>query len=101
MFYKRIFFIVSFILFSQFGFSQNDFSSPKEFDAVIRGVGGIDALIDWNSNHAEVTNMKYMEDVRTKEDKVYDNPLLCKTPVVRNGKFVTVGYCPEIWGQWE
>ena len=33
MFYKRIFFIVSFILFSQFGFSQNDFSSPKEFDA--------------------------------------------------------------------
>lgn len=33
MFYKRIFFIVSFILFSQFSFSQNDFSSPKEFDA--------------------------------------------------------------------
>jgi len=45
--------------------------------------------------------MKYMDDKTAKEDKVFDEPKLMKTPVVRNGKQVTVGYCPEVWSQWE
>ena len=45
--------------------------------------------------------MKYMEDKTAKEDKVFDDPTLMKTPVVRNGKQATVGYCPEIWATWE
>ena len=75
--------------------------SGKEFDAVLRGVGGIDNLIDWNVKAQEITNMRYMDDPVTKEDKVFDNPKLMRTPIVRNGKFVTVGYCPEIWAEWE
>lgn len=75
--------------------------SGKEFDAVLRGVGGIDILIDWNSKSESIMLMKYMEDVRCKEDKVYDDPSLMRTPIVRNGKMVTVGYCPEIWATWE
>ena len=42
-----------------------------------------------------------MADVRDKEDKVFDNQMLIKMPIVRNGKQATVGYCPEIWGTWE
>jgi len=45
--------------------------------------------------------MKYMDDKRAKEDKVFDDPMLMKTPVVRNGKQATVGYCPEVWASWE
>lgn len=75
--------------------------SGKEFDAVLRGTGGIDKLIDWDSKHPDVTLMKYMDDVRAKEDKVFDEPKLMRTPIVRNGKYVTVGYCPEIWATWE
>ncbi len=75
--------------------------SGKEFDSVLRGVGGIDNLIDWDSKHPDITLMRYMEDRIAKEDKVFDNPALMKTPVVRNGKLVTVGYCPEIWATWE
>ena len=45
--------------------------------------------------------MKYMDDSVAKEDKVFDNPELMKTPVVRNGKQATCGYCPEIWATWE
>ena len=71
--------------------------SGKEFDSVLRAVGGIDNLIDWDSKSPEVTLMKYMEDKILKEDKVFDNPSLMKTPIVRNGKQATVGYCPEIW----
>ena len=73
----------------------------KEFDAVLRGVGGIDNLIDWNSKAQDITIMRYMEDKTAKEDKVFDDPSLMRTPVVRNGKLATVGYCPEIWAQWE
>ena len=75
--------------------------SPKEFDSVLRAVGGIDNLIDWENKSQEITNMRYMEDKIAKEDKVFDDPMLMKTPVVRNGKQATVGYCPEIWASWE
>lgn len=75
--------------------------SGKEFDAVLRGIGGVDMLIDWDSKSDQVTLLRYMEDVASKEDKVFDNPALMRTPIVRNGKQVTVGYCPEIWQTWE
>ena len=75
--------------------------SGKEFDSVLREVGGIDNLIDWDAKHPNVTLMKYMDDQRAKEDKVFDDPALMKTPIVRNGKQATVGYCPEIWESWE
>ncbi len=75
--------------------------SGKEFDSVLRGVGGIDNLIDWDGKSQEITNMKYMDDKRAKEDKVFDAPELMKTPIVRNGKQATVGFRPEIWATWE
>ncbi len=75
--------------------------SGKEFDSVLRAVGGIDHLIDWESKHEDITLMKYMDDKRAKEDKVFDNPSLMKTPIVRNGKQATVGFCPEVWATWE
>ena len=75
--------------------------APREFDSVLRAVGGIDNLIDWNAKHPDIDLMKYMDDAAAKEDKVYDNPKLMKTPVVRNGKQATVGYCPEVWETWK
>ena len=75
--------------------------SGKEFDVVLRALGGVDQLINWESNDPQVTLMKYMDDQTAKEDKVFDDPKLMRTPIVRNGKFVTVGYCPEVWAKWE
>ena len=75
--------------------------SGKEFDSVLRAVGGIDNLIDWDGKHQEITNMKYMDDPVAKEDKVFDEPALMKTPIVRNGKQATVGYQPETWETWK
>ena len=74
--------------------------SGKEFDSVLRAVGGIDNLIDWDSKSPDVTLMRYMEDKIAKEDKVFDDPSLIRTPIVRNGKLATVGYCPEEWAKW-
>ena len=73
----------------------------KEFDSVLRAVGGVDNLIDWNNKSQEITNMRYMDDKIAKEDKLFEDPTLMKTPVVRNGKQATAGFCPEIWQTWE
>ncbi len=75
--------------------------SGKEFDSVLWAVGGIDNLIDWDKKHPDITLMQYMEDKTAKEDKVFDDPALMKTPVVRNGKQATVGFCPEVWETWK
>lgn len=75
--------------------------SGREFDSVLRAVGGIDNLIDWDSKDPEITLMRYMDDTRAKEDKVFDNPKLMKTPIVRCGKQATVGYAPDVWATWE
>lgn len=75
--------------------------SGGEFEAVIRGVGGIDKLIDWDSKEQDVLLLKYTDDVQTKMDKVFNNPKLMRTPIVRNGKQATCGYCPEVWTQWK
>ena len=75
--------------------------SGGEFDSVLRALGGIDKLIDWELKHPDIDLMRYMDDARAKEDKVFDNPKLMKLPVVRNGRKATVGYCPEIWKDWE
>ena len=75
--------------------------SGGEFDSVLRAVGGIDNLIDWDSKSPDLDLIKYMANTTDKEDKVFDNQMLIKLPVVRNGKKATVGYCPEIWSTWE
>ena len=75
--------------------------SGGEFDSVLRAVGGIENLIDYDQKNPEIDLLRYLADKTQKEDKVFENPKLMKTPIVRNGKKATVGYCPEIWATWE
>ncbi|MGH7963722.1 MAG: arsenate reductase family protein [Candidatus Binatia bacterium] len=35
------------------------------------------------------------------ETLLLEDPLLFHTPVVRNGKEATVGYCLEVWKEWQ
>ncbi len=75
--------------------------SGREFDSVLQAVGGVDALVDWDNPAQQVTNLRYMDDPRAKEDALFDDPGLIRTPIVRNGRQATVGYCPEIWATWK
>ena len=34
-------------------------------------------------------------------EKLLEDPSLIRTPVVRNGRQATVGYCPEVWAAWD
>ena len=40
-------------------------------------------------------------DVGKIESLLLDDPLLFRTPIVRNGKEATVGYSPEVWKVWQ
>lgn len=74
--------------------------SGKEFDSVLRAVGGIDKMIDWSSTMDAVIQMRYMDDIRGKEDKAFSDQRTIRMPIVRNGKLATVGYCPDTWEKW-
>ncbi len=72
--------------------------SPRELDSV-RVCVGLEALIDEKSSDADI--LKYLAYDSDKLQKLLENPSLIKTPIVRNGKKATVGYCPEIWKDWD
>ena len=75
--------------------------SGGEFDSVLRAVGGVDNLIDWNVKSPDIDLMRYMDDPVAKEDKIFENTKLMRCPIVRNGTQATVGYCPEVWQTWK
>lgn len=86
------------IKFQMIDLSQKGMSKG-ELDSVLHAVGGLDALIDDKSKgYASLAYLAYDND---KYEKVLEDPLLMKTPVVRNGRQATVGYHPETWERWE
>lgn len=84
-----------FIDMKEKGFSRGEFSS------VVQAVGGIDKLIDENAKDKNtLTLLRYLIE-SDREEKLFENQQLIITPIVRNGKKATVGYCPDIWAYWE
>lgn len=75
--------------------------SKGEIENVIKAVGGLDNIIDYDSKSQDAVLMKYLGSDTQKLEKLLENPSLIKSPVVRNGKLATVGYKPEVWDKWE
>ena len=74
------------------GLSRGEFLSVKS--AV-----GLDAMIDSKAHGVEI--LTYLAYDADKEEKLLENPSFLKTPIVRNGKKATIGYCPDVWKEWE
>lgn len=74
--------------------------SRGEFNSVRQALGGTDVLINEDCKDKDLLALlKYLSD-EDKEEKLLENPQLFRTPIVRNGKKATIGYCPEIWENW-
>ena len=73
--------------------------SPREYQSVKRKVG-FDALVNTKCRAYEYLFMAYITPQAPKE-KLLEHPELFQTPIVRNGQEATVGYCPEVWQNWE
>ena len=76
----------------KYGMSKGELTSVK--NAV-----GLANLID--PKHPDAPLLQYLAYDADKLEKLLDDPTLLRTPIVRNGKQATVGYCPEIWKTWE
>ena len=71
----------------RYGMSRGELTSVK--NAV-----GLASL----SSEPEVT---YLAREADRLEKLFEYPELLNTPIVRNGKQATVGYCPDIWKTWD
>jgi arsenate reductase (glutaredoxin) len=71
--------------------------SKGELNSIKTSVS-LENLIDSNGKQYQKRNLKYL--VHNIEEELLNDPLLFKTPIVRNGPKATVGYRPEIWTEW-
>lgn len=71
--------------------------SKGEFNSVCSAVGGMEKVID--TEKEEFVQVKYLLPEAQRE-RILEMPSLFKTPIVRDGKRATVGYCPEVWKRW-
>ena len=76
----------------KYGMSRGELSS-------VNNAVGLEAMID--KDDEDYPLVQYLASDGAKLDKLYEEPFLIKTPIVRNGKQATVGYCPEVWKTWE
>lgn len=64
----------------------------------IRHKFDLEDLIDKEGRQFKKRNLQYM--TFKIEEELLEDPLLFKTPIVRNGKEVTLGYDPDTWSEW-
>ncbi len=72
--------------------------SRRELESV-RAAVGLEAMLD--ERDPDYPLVQYLASNEAKLEKLFDCPWLIKTPIVRNGKQATVGYCPDVWKTWE
>lgn len=65
----------------------------------VKSAVGIENLIDTGGKEYARRNLKYL--THNVEEELLNNPLLFRTPIVRNGSRATVGYAPDIWREWK
>ena len=72
--------------------------SRGELTSVISCIG-LDEIVNPKDQDYELfMHLARRED---KIEKLFEIPEMLKTPIVRNGKQATVGYCPDIWKDWK
>ena len=71
--------------------------SPGELKSVKNAVG-LDALL--NGDHPDAVLVSYLAYDEDNLEKLLEEPRLLRTPIVRNGRQATVGYCPDVWKLW-
>src|SRR3569832_1041997 len=75
--------------------------SPGELRNVASRVGGMDALIDRDGKRYVERGLKYAAPTGPRiEQMLVDDPLLLRTPIVRDESRATMGYAADVWQRW-
>ncbi len=79
----------------KYGLSKGEFNSVK-------AAVGVEGLINQGAKEYKALNLhKISVGNSSREEILFENPKLYKTPIVRNGKQATAGYQPEVWSAWD
>ena len=73
--------------------------SPGEYRSIRQKIS-FDELLDPTSKAYKALYMEYITPDAA-EEKLAEHPELYRTPIVRNGREVTVGFRPEVWETWK
>ncbi len=85
-----------FVDLAKFGMSKGEYQSIK------RALGcKLEDLVNEKSKKYDSSYIKYLASEEAKEEKLLENQELFRTPIVRNGKKATLGFCPDEWKKWE
>ena len=74
--------------------------SKGEFENIKKAVG-LNNLFDLTVKEYNALNLHLIGTQSIREEILFNNTILYKSPIVRNGKAATVGYHPEVWKEWE
>ena len=77
----------------QFGMAKSVFEGAKKQIPV-------EDMIDRKAKAYTKLYLDYIDEAK-REPTLSENPELFRTPIVRNGREFTLGYCPDIWKNWE
>ena len=61
---------------------------------------GLGAMIDAGSKAYQEHYIGHLTGEQAILEALCGNPKLLKAPIVRNGRFATVGYAPDVWEAW-
>ena len=87
---------IQFVDLAKYGMSKGEYQSIKKALGM-----KLEDLVNEKSKKYESSFIKYLASEEAKEEKLLENQELFKTPIVRNGKKATLGYCPDEWKKWE
>lgn len=82
-----------FIDLYKYGLSKGEFTSVK-------AAVGLNNLFNHDAGEYKRLNLQYIVASSVREEILFKNPKLYKSPIVRNGKQATVGYQPDVWKDW-
>ncbi|MDR1299221.1 MAG: ArsC family transcriptional regulator, partial [Oscillospiraceae bacterium] len=75
----------------RYGMSRGEFES-------VRASVGLTAMANVGAAGGEL--LPYLASDAARAEKMLEDPSLLRTPIVRNGRQATVGYCPDVWQSW-
>lgn len=75
--------------------------SRGELQSVCQSVGGYENLLDPDCKQKDLVALITYISESSRMEKILENQVVLKQPIVRNGKQATVGYCPDVWKGWE
>ena len=85
-----------FVDLARFGMSKGEYQNIKKALGM-----KLEDLVNEKSKKYESSFIKYLASEEAKEEKLLENQELFKTPIVRNGKKATLGFCPDEWKKWD